>query len=169
MGYTVEAHGLYKTFGQHRAFDGVDLAIEPGSAFALIGPNGAGKTTLVNILTTLVRPDSGSATVAGHDIFTDEIGVKRSISLTGQFTAIDEKLTARENLEMVGQLLHFRAGWQGSGQVGLAERVRSLGGSGPPHRDLLRRYETAPRPGYGHGQQTCRAVPRRADHGARPA
>ncbi len=107
MPYTVEAHGLCKTFGHHRALDGVDLAIEPGSAFALIGPNGAGKTTLVHILTTLERPDSGSATVAGHDVFTDQIGVKRSISLTGQFTAIDEKLTARENLEMVGQLLHL--------------------------------------------------------------
>jgi ABC-2 type transport system ATP-binding protein len=84
--------------------DHVDLAVEQGTVLGLLGPNGAGKTTLVRILATLVRPDDGSATIAGHDLLTDPSGVKHAISLTGQFTAVDEVLTGRENLEMIAQL-----------------------------------------------------------------
>jgi ABC-type multidrug transport system ATPase subunit len=76
-------------------------------ALALLGPNGAGKTTMVRILATLVRPDTGSATIAGHDLLSDPVGVKRSISLTGQYAAVDDVLTGQENLEMMGQLLRL--------------------------------------------------------------
>jgi ABC-2 type transport system ATP-binding protein len=107
MTYTVEAEGMCKSFGAHPVLDHVDLAVETGSVLALLGPNGAGKTTMVRILATLTRPDAGTATIAGHDLLTDPAGVKRSISLTGQFAAVDEKLTGRENLEMMAQLLRL--------------------------------------------------------------
>jgi ABC-2 type transport system ATP-binding protein len=104
MTYTVEASDIAKSFGEHRALDGVDLRIEGGSVFGLLGPNGAGKTTMVRVLATLTRPDSGSATVAGHDLLADPVGVRRSISLTGQFAAVDDVLTGRENLDLIARL-----------------------------------------------------------------
>jgi ABC-2 type transport system ATP-binding protein len=107
MPYTVNASGITKSFGSHLALDNVDLAIDTGSVFALLGPNGAGKTTMVRILATLVRPDRGTAVVAGHDLAADPVGVRRSISLTGQYAAIDDKLTGQENLEMMARLLHL--------------------------------------------------------------
>src|SRR6516165_4370353 len=107
MTYTVTANGICKAFGGKPVLDGVDLAIETGSIFALLGPNGAGKTTLVRILATLVRPDAGAATVAGHDLLADPVGVRRSISLTGQYAAVDDMLTGDENLRMMARLLHF--------------------------------------------------------------
>ena len=110
MRYTVNATGIRKSFGSHLVLDDVDLAVETGSILALLGPNGAGKTTMVRILATLIRPDAGTATIAGHDLRTNPVGVKRSISLTGQYAAIDDKLTGRENLEMMGQLRHLPRG-----------------------------------------------------------
>jgi ABC-2 type transport system ATP-binding protein len=107
MTYTVTAVGITKSFGGHVVLDHVDLAIEAGSVFALLGPNAAGKTTMVRILATLVQPDEGTATVAGRDLLSDPMGVKRSISLTGQFAAIDELLTGEENLEMMAKLRHL--------------------------------------------------------------
>ena len=107
MSYTVSASGITTSFGGHLALDHVDLAIDTGSVFALLGPNGAGKTTMVRILATLVRPDEGTATVAGHDLLADPAGVRRSISLTGQYAAVDDKLTGQENLEMMARLLHL--------------------------------------------------------------
>ena len=104
MEYTVIATGITKSFGHHLVLDQVDLTIPTGSVFALLGPNGAGKTTMVRILATLVRPDAGTATIAGHDLLADPIGVKRSISLTGQFAAIDDLLSGEENLEMMARL-----------------------------------------------------------------
>jgi ABC-2 type transport system ATP-binding protein len=104
MPYAIEATGLCKSFSGQVVLDHVDLAIEQGAVLGLLGPNGAGKTTLVRILATLVRPDAGTARVAGHDLLTDPFEVKRAISLTGQFTAVDEVLTGRENLEMIAQL-----------------------------------------------------------------
>jgi len=104
MTYTVEASDITKAFGEHRALDGVDLQIEGGSVFALLGPNGAGKTTMVRVLATLTRPDSGTAMVAGHDLLADPMGVKRQISLTGQFAAVDDVLTGRENLALMARL-----------------------------------------------------------------
>jgi ABC-2 type transport system ATP-binding protein len=105
MTYTVDAAGICKSFGRHLVLDHVDLTVGEGRVLALLGPNGAGKTTLVRILATLVQPDSGSATIAGHDLLADPAGVRRSISLTGQFAAVDDVLTGRENLEMMARLL----------------------------------------------------------------
>jgi ABC-2 type transport system ATP-binding protein len=104
MGYTVITDGICKTYAGQVVLDHVDLAVETGSVLALLGPNGAGKTTMVRILATLIRPDEGTATVAGHDLVGDPVGVKRSISLTGQYAAVDDVLTGQENLEMMGQL-----------------------------------------------------------------
>ena len=109
MAYTVRASGICKAFGDHVALGGVDLAVESGSVFALLGPNGAGKTTMVRVLSTLTRPDAGSATIAGHDLLGDPLAVKRSISLTGQFAAVDDVLTGRENLELMARLRRLSA------------------------------------------------------------
>ena len=102
--YTVTAHGIRKAFGDHVVLDGVDLTVEAGTVFALLGPNGAGKTTMINILSTLVLPDSGDAVVAGHDVIRDPEGVRRSISVGGQNVALDEVLTVEENLIMMARL-----------------------------------------------------------------
>jgi daunorubicin resistance ABC transporter ATP-binding subunit len=100
----IVTEGLYKRFGKVVALDGVDLAVEAGTAFGLLGPNGAGKTTAVRILTTVVRPDSGTARVLGHDVADDPEGVRAHIGMAGQYAAVDENLTGRENLRMVGRL-----------------------------------------------------------------
>jgi ABC-2 type transport system ATP-binding protein len=108
MKYTVHARGLRKSFGSGKVvLDGVDLDAAPGAILALLGPNGAGKTTLVRILATLIRPDAGHATVAGHDLLADPVAVKRAISLTGQYAAVDDMLTGEENLRMMARLLHL--------------------------------------------------------------
>jgi ABC-2 type transport system ATP-binding protein len=107
MTYTVKAAGIRKAFGSKQVLDGVDLAVATNSVFALLGPNGAGKTTLIRILATLARADAGTAIVSGHDLRTDPRGVRRSISLAGQYAAVDEILTGRENLVMMGRLLHL--------------------------------------------------------------
>jgi ABC-2 type transport system ATP-binding protein len=96
--------GLRKSFGDQRVLDGIDLDVAAGRVFALLGPNGAGKTTLINILSTLVAPDAGEASVCGHDVVTGREGVKRSISLTGQSAAVDDVLTGEENLRMMARL-----------------------------------------------------------------
>jgi ABC-2 type transport system ATP-binding protein len=100
----IYAEGLVKTFGDVRALDGVDLDVPEGTVLGLLGPNGAGKTTTVRVLTTLLHPDSGKAVVAGIDVLKHPNEVRRSIGLSGQFAAVDEYLTGRENLQMVGQL-----------------------------------------------------------------
>jgi ABC-2 type transport system ATP-binding protein len=106
----IYAEGLVKTFGDVKALDGVDLDVPEGTVLGLLGPNGAGKTTTVRCLTTLLRPDSGRAEVAGLDVLRHPNEVRRSIGLSGQFAAVDEYLTGRENLQMVGQLYQMRAG-----------------------------------------------------------
>ncbi|MFJ9338125.1 ATP-binding cassette domain-containing protein [Streptomyces sp. NPDC101733] len=105
----IYAEGLVKTFGDVRALDGVDLDVPEGTVLGLLGPNGAGKTTAVRVLTTLLRPDSGTASVAGIDVLKHPNEVRRSIGLSGQFAAVDEYLTGRENLDMVGRLYQMRA------------------------------------------------------------
>ncbi|MFJ3172892.1 ATP-binding cassette domain-containing protein [Streptomyces roseus] len=100
----IYAEGLVKTFGEVRALDGVDLDVPEGTVLGLLGPNGAGKTTAVRVLTTLLRPDSGTAVVAGIDVLRHPNEVRRAIGLSGQFAAVDEYLTGRENLRMVGRL-----------------------------------------------------------------
>jgi ABC-2 type transport system ATP-binding protein len=103
----IRTEGLEKSFGEVRALKGVDLAVEPGSVFGLLGPNGAGKTTMVRILTTLLEPTEGRASVAGMDVVRDAVALRASIGLAGQFAAVDENLTGLENLEMVGRLYHL--------------------------------------------------------------
>ncbi|WP_349863248.1 ATP-binding cassette domain-containing protein [Leifsonia sp. WHRI 6310E] len=105
----IEIRGLRKAFGAQTVLDGIDLRVEAGSVFALLGPNGAGKTTLISILSTLVDPDGGTATVCGHDVVADREGVKESISLTGQSAAVDGVLTGEENLRMMARLSGYTA------------------------------------------------------------
>jgi ABC-2 type transport system ATP-binding protein len=103
----VHAEGLVKHFGEVVALDGIDLTVERGQVVGLLGPNGAGKTTTVRILSTLLQPTSGTATVSGFDVVRHPDEVRRAIGLTGQYAAIDEYLTGRENLRMFGDLYHL--------------------------------------------------------------
>jgi ABC-2 type transport system ATP-binding protein len=105
----IVADGLVKRFGLLAALDGVSFAVPPGTVFGLLGPNGAGKTTSVRVLTTLLRPDAGRASVLGVDVAEQPHRVRGSIGLAGQYAAVDENLTARENLALVGRLTHMRA------------------------------------------------------------
>src|SRR5215469_6901606 len=108
MTMMIETRGLRKAFGDHVVLDGIDLDVAPGTIYALLGPNGAGKTTIVRILTTLLKPDDGTARVNGFDVLSQPARVRESISLTGQFAAVDEILTGRENLIMIAKLRHVK-------------------------------------------------------------
>ena len=104
----VEATGLVKAFGGTCAVDGVDLAVQSGSVYGVLGPNGAGKTTTIRMLATLLRPDAGSAQVLGYDIVKEADAVRGAVSLTGQLASVDEDLTGRENLILIGRLLGLK-------------------------------------------------------------
>ncbi|MEU9449205.1 ATP-binding cassette domain-containing protein [Streptomyces sp. NPDC048277] len=106
--YAVLSEGLEKRFGAVHALRGLDLAVRQGSVCGLLGPNGAGKTTAVRVLTTLLRPDAGSARIAGHDLVRDAAAVRRSISVTGQYASVDGDLTGRENLRLFARLHRVR-------------------------------------------------------------
>jgi len=106
-GGAIVAEGLVKHYGKVRALDGVDLHVQEGTVLGLLGPNGAGKTTAVRVFTTLLKPDAGTATVAGLDVVRDADAVRRTIGVSGQYAAVDENLTGRENLDMVGRLYHL--------------------------------------------------------------
>ena len=128
----IEATGLRKSFGKVKALDGLDLSVPRGSVCALLGPNGAGKTTAVRILATLARPDAGTARVAGHDVARQPRRVREVIGLAGQHAAVDDDLTGRENLFILGLMHHL--GRPGAGaragalleQFGLAEAADRL-------------------------------------------
>ena len=112
MQNSIKVKGLQKSYKQLHVLKGVDLEVEKGSIFALLGSNGSGKTTIVKILTTLLKQDSGTATVNGFDVISKPINVRASISLTGQFAAVDEILTGRENLVMIARLRHLNNPYQ---------------------------------------------------------
>ncbi|MGH2717612.1 MAG: ATP-binding cassette domain-containing protein [Actinomycetota bacterium] len=120
----ITVEDLRKSFGAVHALDGVSIEVPRGTVFGLLGPNGAGKTTIVRILTTLLAPDSGKATVAGYDVVRDARVLRSVIGLTGQYAAVDEHLTGRENMELVGTLYH----------LGKAESKRRAG-------ELLERFD----------------------------
>jgi ABC-2 type transport system ATP-binding protein len=103
----IETEGLWKTFGQVRALQGLDLTVSEGSVCALLGPNGAGKTTVVRVLATLTRPDGGTARVAGHDVVREPRRVRAAIGLAGQHSAVDDDLTGLENLFILGLMWHL--------------------------------------------------------------
>jgi ABC-2 type transport system ATP-binding protein len=103
----IEVNGLVKRFGDVVAVDGVDLTVEQGTVFGLLGPNGAGKTTIIRVLTTILRPDAGRASVLGIDVASDPQSVRERIGLAGQYAAVDEDLTGRENLRLMGRLTHL--------------------------------------------------------------
>jgi len=115
----IEASGLVKSFGATRAVDGVDLAVRSGTVYGVLGPNGAGKTTTIRMLATLLLPDAGSARVLGHDVVRDADAVRGLVSLTGQLASVDEDLTGRENLILIGRLL-------GLGRADAKERATEL-------------------------------------------
>jgi ABC-2 type transport system ATP-binding protein len=105
--YAIEVAGLRKSYAEHVVLDGIDLAVPEGSVFALLGPNGAGKTTMVRILSTLTAPDAGEVRVAGHDVHSEPMAVRSVIGVTGQFSAVDDYLSARENLLLMADLWHL--------------------------------------------------------------
>jgi ABC-2 type transport system ATP-binding protein len=106
----IEASGLRKAYKDKAVLDGIDLDIETGTVFSLLGPNGAGKTTTVNVLTTLIKADSGTARVAGHDVAAETKAVRAAIGVTGQFAAVDELLTGQENLQLIADLKRLSRG-----------------------------------------------------------
>jgi ABC-2 type transport system ATP-binding protein len=128
----IETRGLRKAFGDHVVLEGIDLEVAQGTIFALLGPNGAGKTTTVHILSTLLRPDGGSARVAGHDVVKEPRAVRAAIGVTGQFSAVDNLLTGEENLLLMADLHHLsrRAGRARAAELlerfELAEAARKL-------------------------------------------
>src|ERR1700741_776565 len=113
---------LTKSFGEVRALRGIDLSVPRGTVLGVLGPNGAGKTTAVRILTTLLLPDGGRAVVEGHDVVREAAAVRRSIGLAGQSAAIQEELTGRENLELIGRLYHLSKSYARSRAAELLEQ-----------------------------------------------
>src|SRR5918993_1820581 len=107
MSAAIEAIGLTKSFGGQVVLDGIDLEIQRGGVFALLGPNGAGKTTMIHILSTLLRPDAGTARVAGHDVVKEAAAARAAIGVTGQFSAVDALMTGEENLRLMADLRHL--------------------------------------------------------------
>src|SRR5271154_6208854 len=105
----IAVSGLRKAYGDKVVLDGIDLDVPAGTVFSLLGPNGAGKTTTVNVLTTLIKADGGTARVAGHDVATEAKAIRAVIGVTGQFAAVDDLLTGEENLRLMADLHHLRA------------------------------------------------------------
>jgi ABC-2 type transport system ATP-binding protein len=134
MSNAIETNGLTKSFGETRALAGVDLRIKKGSVYGLLGPNGAGKTTTIRILTTLLKPDGGTATVLGHDVAREAATVREKVSLTGQYASVDEDLTGHENLVLVGRLLGL--GW-GAARKRASELLEAFGLADAASRQVL--------------------------------
>ena len=155
----ISARGISKSFGEVQALIEVDLDVARGTVLGLLGPNGAGKTTLVRILTTLLRPDSGSAHVAGLDVLGQEAELRERIGLAGQYAAVDENLTGLENLTMVGRLYGIAPRTCQGTRSGATGAVRSDGRCQPVRQDLFRRHAPAAGPRRGPGCEAPRLVP----------
>ncbi len=165
----IEARGLIKVYGEHRALDGVDLTVRRGQVFGFLGPNGAGKTTTIRILATLTRPDGGTARVLGHYMISEADAIRAGVAVTGQFASLDDDLTGYENLIVFGQM-------RGLSRAASKQRADELlaafdltGSASRPVGGLLGRDA----PPAGHRGQPDRdprsAVSRRAHHGHGPA
>lgn len=128
----VEVRGLAKHYGETKALDGVDLDVREGTVLGVLGPNGAGKTTLVRCLSTLITPDAGRATVAGFDVVRRPRPLRRAIGLTGQYASVDEKLSGRENLYLIGRLLDLSRGDARRRADELLERFSLTDAAGTP-------------------------------------
>ena len=150
--------GLVKSYGEVRALDGVDLDVREGTVLGLLGPNGAGKTTMIRVLTTLLKPDAGSASVAGLDVVRDAAELRGLIGLAGQYAAVDENLTGQENLTMVGRLYGMGRRDAGRRAGELLERFELAGRRTPGREGLLRRDAPAPGPrrrAGGRARRSC--------------
>jgi ABC-2 type transport system ATP-binding protein len=132
----IEATGLVKSFGETHAVAGVDLAVRTGSVYGVLGPNGAGKTTTIRMLATLLRPDAGTARVLGHDVVREADTVRGLVSLTGQLASVDEDLTGRENLVLLGRLLGLK---RAAAKERAAELLEAFGLADAAGR-LVKRY-----------------------------
>ncbi len=159
----IEAAGLRKRFGSTQALDGLDLEVAAGQILGVLGPNGAGKTTAVRVLTTLSRPDQGYARVAGHDVVAEADAVRRSIGVTAQGATVDEALSGRQNLVMIGRLGGLATAGRARPGRRVAGSVRADRRRRPAAEGLLRRNAPTPGPGRGPGHPPAGAVSRRAD------
>ena len=156
---TIEAAGLEKSYNSTPVVSGIDLRVPRATVFALLGPNGAGKTTTVRMLATLTAPDGGVASVAGHDVVAQRADVRRRISLTGQYAAVDGLQTGAENLRMIGRLQGLSGAATRSRTSELLARFDLGGGRWPSRRHLLGRDAPPPGPGGVVDAPAARAVP----------
>ena len=155
----IETERLTKSFGSTQALSGLDLTVPQGGILGLLGPNGAGKTTAVRVLATLLRPDSGHARVLGADVVRQAAEVRSRIGLTGQYAALDDYLTGRANLVMIGQLSRLsRAAGPAPGRRA-ARPVRPHRGGRARGQDVFRRHAPPPGPGRQPDRPPRGAVP----------
>src|SRR3954469_10750141 len=170
----VRVEGVVKRFGATEALAGVDLVVEEGTVLGLLGPNGAGKTTLVRVLATLLAPDAGRAEVFGRDVVHDAAGVRELVGLTGQFAAVDEMLSGRENLQMFGRLFDLPAAEARRRASELLERFDLADAADRPARPYSgglrgRRAPARARPRVDRAAPPPRTVPGRAADRPAPA
>ena len=163
----IRVRGIEKSFKDLHVLRGVDFDVAPGTIFALLGSNGAGKTTMVRILSTLLAADAGTATVNGYDVGAEPAEVRESISLTGQFAAVDEVLTGRENLVLVARLRHLTEPRAIADEL-LARFALTEAGK-PQGRHLLRRHAAPAGHRHEPDRQPARHLPRRTHHRPGPA
>ena len=153
----IAVSGLRKAFGDKVVLDGIDFDVAAGSVFSMLGPNGAGKTTTVNVLTTLLKADAGTVRVGGHDVATETREVRAAIGVTGQFAAVDELLTGRENLRLMADLKRVRSAGQVVHRAAGAVRPGGIGGQAGVH--LLRRHAQEAGPGDDARRQPADHLP----------
>ena len=166
MDNAIEAKSLRKSYKDVSVLEDVSFSVQKGTVFALLGSNGAGKTTTINILTTLIRADGGTATVAGHDVAARPDKVRKEISLTGQFAAVDDRLTGRENLLLIGDLRHVADPAETA-----TDLLRRFGLEEAADRRVstyLRRDAPPPRHRHEPDRQSCGHLPGRAHQRVRP-